>query len=441
MDIQQSGKGLFFPGKNTEKQTVRHREPNRMRGNLGRYLSGLAITVVALFSCTTQAELILNGSTIYTDLGRDQFVAALYTETRHNSPQALQAMESEKRMEVRILNDYSKRRWVNLWMQSISINNNRETFSEAAEELIALMQAAKSAPRKGDLLEYLFSPEHGTSMRFNGTELISDLSGDVFGLLLRTWIGAIPPSTSFKEELLGNQRNTRSRDLLQTLTPSKERIALAASWAAPLKTPVKTPATRAAITRETKPQSKTLQEPTKIVSSSDTSQQREQAPVKKPETKSADQQTVIKSTAENKTDNTTDVDSSATENQQAVAGNTEDSDRPAKGSEGEEEIDFNISEALAQRDYTPLVVQKIYQNISYPSRAVTRNQEGTVRVALQIGRTGELQAVLTTQESKHSSLNKAALKAVQKAAPFPELPEAIVADSFELSIPITFRLQ
>ena len=88
-----------------------------------------------------------------------------------------------------------------------------------------------------------------------------------------------------------------------------------------------------------------------------------------------------------------------------------------------------------------MVVQKIYQNISYPSRAVTRNQEGTVRVALQIGRTGELQAVLTTQESKHSSLNKAALKAVQKAAPFPELPEAISADSFELSIPITFRLQ
>ena len=235
MDIQHSGKGLFFPGKNTEKHTKRHREPNRVPGNMGLYLFGLAITVVALFSCTTQAELTLNGSTIYTDLGKDQFVAALYTETRHNSPKALQAMESEKRMEVRILNDYSKRRWINLWMQSISINNNRETFSEAAEELIALMQAPKSAPRKGDLLEYIFSPESGTAMRFNGTELISDLSGDVFGLLLRTWIGAIPPSTSFKEELLGNQRNTRARDLLQTLTPSEERIALAASWIAPKK--------------------------------------------------------------------------------------------------------------------------------------------------------------------------------------------------------------
>ena len=107
----------------------------------------------------------------------------------------------------------------------------------------------------------------------------------------------------------------------------------------------------------------------------------------------------------------------------------------------EEEVDFNVAEALAQRDYTPLVVQKIYQNISYPSRAVSKNQQGTVRVAIQIGRSGELKSTQTTQESKYSSLNRAALKAVEKAAPFPELPEQISAEFFELSIPITFRLK
>ena len=44
---------------------------------------------------------------------RDQFVAALYTETAHNNPQVIQTMDSEKRMEVRMLNNYSKRRWIN----------------------------------------------------------------------------------------------------------------------------------------------------------------------------------------------------------------------------------------------------------------------------------------------------------------------------------------
>ena len=103
------------------------------RSNKGRsYFTGLVITVAVLISCTVKAELILNGSTVYSDLGRDQFVAALYTETVHNNPQVIETLDSEKRMEERILNNYSKRRWINLWMQSISINNSRENFSDSA---------------------------------------------------------------------------------------------------------------------------------------------------------------------------------------------------------------------------------------------------------------------------------------------------------------------
>jgi len=222
------------PKLGTVLKTVFKQNSDKHPSHRGRlFFTRLTIAMVAVLSSSVNAELILNGSTIYSDLGKDQFVAALYIETAHNNPQVIQTMDSNKRMEVRMLNNYSKRRWVNLWMQSISINNSRENFSDSAEELIALMQAPKSAPKKGDVLEYIFSPQQGTSMRFNGTELISDLSGDVFGLLLRTWIGAIPPSTSFKEQLLGNQSNREARDMLESLSPDKERVALAASWMIP----------------------------------------------------------------------------------------------------------------------------------------------------------------------------------------------------------------
>jgi len=401
---------------NSEKERL------NSRPNTGRlYFSSLVIAIALLFSYSVKAELILNGSTIYTDLGRDQFVAALYTETAHNKPDVIQTMDSDKRMEVRILNNYSKRRWINMWMQSISINNSRENFSDSAEELIALMQAPKSAPQKGDILEYLFSPESGTSMRFNGTELISDLSGEVFGLLLRTWIGAIPPSTSFKEQLLGNQRNTQARDLLQSLAPDKQRVALAASWILP--EPVK-PAVKPAAP---KIKEKVIPQPIEIA-------EIKEEPVVEAEIAAAEKI----STSEDIAPKAVAANETSTSDQPAA----ETSEKPTtKEPESEEEIDFNVAEALAQRDYTPLVVQKIYQNISYPSRAVSKNQQGTVRVAIKIGRSGELKNVLTTQESKYSSLNRAALKAVEKAAPFPTLPEQISADSFELSIPITFRLQ
>jgi TonB family protein len=409
-----------------------NRGPNRGR----LYFTSLAIAISLLISCAAKAELILNGSTIYSDLGRDQFVAALYTETAHNSPLVIQTLDSEKRMEVRMLNNYSKRRWINLWMQSISMNNSRENFSESAEELIALMQAPKSAPQKGDVLEYLFTPQSGTSMRFNGTELISDLSGEVFGLLLRTWIGAIPPSTGFKEELLGNQRNPQARDLLESLTPDKQRVALAASWIlpAPVKEVAKPAAPKIAAAPVTVAKVKALAVPELELPPVDTAEKNEQ-PVKTAPSKEAK----IAEPEEPSAANTAKV--AATETSGSDQALSEQTGPETNAEESEEDVDFNVVEALAQRDYTPLVVQKIYQNISYPSRAVSKNQQGTVRVAIKIGRSGELQSALTTQESRHSSLNKAALKAVEKAAPFPTLPEQITADSFELSIPITFRLQ
>lgn len=433
-----SEKGLFnrFNRRQVNK-------PADKRSNRGRlYLTSLAIAVSLLISCTAKAELILNGSTIYSDLGKDQFVAALYTETAHNSPLVIQTLDSEKRMEVRILNNYSKRRWINLWMQSISINNSREDFSDSAEELIALMQSPKSAPRKGDVLEYLFTPQSGTSMRFNGTELISDLSGEVFGLLLRTWIGAIPPSTGFKEELLGNQRNTRARDLLESIAPDQERVALAASWILPQ--PPKVTAPKKADAKIAVPKVKEAQLKTAKATPA--------KEVKAPQAAVAQVTNKVEPTSEMITADaeTTPVADKA-EDQIALANTPDNSDSEESSKsvtsenetadEAEEDIEFNVAEALAQRDYTPLVVQKIYKNISYPSRAVSKNQQGTVRVAIKIGRSGELQNILTTQKSRYSSLNKAALKAVEKAAPFPTLPEQITADSFELSIPITFRLQ
>jgi TonB family protein len=86
-------------------------------------------------------------------------------------------------------------------------------------------------------------------------------------------------------------------------------------------------------------------------------------------------------------------------------------------------------------------VAQIYKSISYPNRAAENNQQGTVRIAVIINRSGELLDTVTTQESKYRLLNQAALKAVKKAAPFPELPAEIKSDSFELNLPITFRLK
>ena len=127
MGIQGTIKGLF------KTQTTGHR----------LYRQGLWLLLIALLSVSAQADLVLNGSSVYSDLGKNQFAAALYLETPQKNPDSVHSMEGERRMEARVLNNYSKRRWFTLWMQSISINNSRETFSKSAQDLITLMQAAK----------------------------------------------------------------------------------------------------------------------------------------------------------------------------------------------------------------------------------------------------------------------------------------------------------
>jgi TonB family protein len=80
----------------------------------------------------------------------------------------------------------------------------------------------------------------------------------------------------------------------------------------------------------------------------------------------------------------------------------------------EEELVLNVAETLTQRHYAPLVVGQIYKSLTYPSRAIDNNQQGTVRIGLAVHRSGELLSVTATQKSDYRLLNQAALKAVKK---------------------------
>lgn len=429
MGIQGTIKGLF------KTQTTGHR----------LYQQGLWLLLIALLSVSAQADLVLNGSSVYSDLGKNQFAAALYLETPQKNPDSVHSMEGERRMEVRVLNNYSKRRWFNLWMQSISINNSRETFSKSAQDLITLMQAAKSAPQKGDFIEYLSSSTQGTSMRFNGTELVADLPVEVFGLLLNTWIGAIPPSTNFKQEILGNQRHPEAMQLLETVTTDPQRKTLAASWILPPKPETVKVAVKPAIKKAPKAKAVAAVKLKEKATLSPVTAVAEKVAVTETAKEAAKEATINKMAAAKPTADVTRSASAALStaaSTKTAAIETATSDKEvATNADSEDELDFSVAEALAMRDYTPLVVQKIYKKISYPSRAINRGFEGTVRMAIVVSKTGALESATIAQASNHSILNKAAIKATERAAPFPELPAALNTDQFEITVPITFKLK
>jgi len=84
------------PKLGTVLKTVFKQNSDKHPSHRGRlFFTRLTIAMVAVLSSSVNAELILNGSTIYSDLGKDQFVAALYIETAHNNPQVIQTMDRD----------------------------------------------------------------------------------------------------------------------------------------------------------------------------------------------------------------------------------------------------------------------------------------------------------------------------------------------------------
>jgi protein TonB len=268
--------------------------------------------------------------------------------------------------------------------------------------------------------------------------------------LLNTWIGAIPPTTSFKNEILGKQSNPEAVALLKTITTDPQRVSLAASWillpesaavavterATKAKSVIaknpKAEKTSAAIAAKPVAPATVVAATTANIGTKPIAPEGQNEEQRKEQSKA--QSSALKPIADS--DNAGSKSGSpAKASVETVAAD------PEINADIEDEVDFSITEALAMRDYTPLVVQKIYKKISYPSRAIDRGLEGTVRMSIVVSKSGVLDKVTVAQKSRHSILNKAAIKATERAAPFPELPAALNTDHLEITVPITFKLK
>src|SRR5690606_7701902 len=135
-------------------------------------------------------------------------------------------------VEVRSSAPMAKRGGVTNGMQSIAINNNRGSLVGSAEGLSEILSAFADNLAPGDSVEIHFVPGDGTAIRINGTTLASGKSAQIFNLFLSSWIGAVPPSSHFKNALLGTANSTADQGRVSTLAPSPPRIAAVKAGAA-----------------------------------------------------------------------------------------------------------------------------------------------------------------------------------------------------------------
>jgi len=90
--------------------------------------------------------------------------------------------------------------------------------------------------------------------------------------------------------------------------------------------------------------------------------------------------------------------------------------------------------------YLEMVRLKIERYKEYPGTARARQIEGSVTVRFVITLEGGVRAVEIAKSSRHNILDKAALRAVKAAAPFPKPPRRFFKGEIPLELTIVFEL-
>lgn len=98
-----------------------------------------------------------------------------------------------------------------------------------------------------------------------------------------------------------------------------------------------------------------------------------------------------------------------------------------------------IQEALL-RIYRSSLLKKTYQHIIYPDSAIDQSIEGDIVIVVRVDRAGKVLALRYITKSSHRPLNTAARRAITNAQPYPAAPTKLKGDTFEVEMPIKFRL-
>lgn len=367
----------------------------RLKHSLSLCVSFLLASICSL---TLAAEPMLNGIAVHTDLGKEQFIGALYSNPLSDNADTLLGSAQAMRMELKIVapEGVTTRRFSRWWIEGMAINNSPSLLTEQADNMVKFDGLFKGRFIANDDIVFSFEPGKGVNISVNDV-LLGNIPGDkFFGMLLRTWIGKVPLSTDYKDNILKvGKINPELKGRFEKIKPTKDRTTEIAGWSK-----IKTAAELAA--------EKEKEAAAKSSAQSSSHDNKQVAAAQKSEPSKADA---------------------------AKAAATK-----AAVSDEEEKPALTAQTLLARQFYVSDLLKKIFASTRYPKRALERNQAGSVRIAVVINRQGNIVSTSLLQGSEFELLNEAAMDAVTKAAPYPAVPDTIAGATFEFTAPLKFTL-
>jgi TonB family protein len=389
----------------------------------------------------------LIGLAMHQDTGRNIYIGALHYDELIPVPNDIVTADGPRSMEYRVV---ARRTSIRSLMGSVLLQGELATggapsqnVSDFAEDIMA---AVKGSLYAGDSLEIRLNKDNGVEAILDGQSLASSSDREVSNYFLMGWVGERGPSTAFRSSILATELNSTIQPIYDAHTVSDERIAAIEAWSennnvAATQTNTSSPVAVAVTTKAAASTVPTVASAAALSSA--------------PKTAS------------------TDLASAPSEMQQAAADTTSITPPPVQTSASEPILlasaaptqemlqpamtDIDTSEIINAMEYSQRlavfnmnVLRSVYAEIRYPRAAVRRNIQGTLELDLSVDKDGKLLDVSIAVSSGHSSLDKSAVKAANKAfsnKPVQEIDQVARSEYSEeggetliIPIPVSFIL-
>lgn len=153
----------------------------------------------------SDVPLQLNGLGYRTKFVFDIYVGALYTESKVNSRDAVQALKGPKRIVMHMIHDeVSHDKMADAWTDGFEDNNSDEQMEKLQARLKTFIDYFPDL-KKGDIVLMDYIPATGTHVSIAGTEKGVIEGADFYSALLDVWLGEEPADEDLKEAMLGQQ--------------------------------------------------------------------------------------------------------------------------------------------------------------------------------------------------------------------------------------------
>ncbi|KZX60324.1 hypothetical protein A3709_12090 [Halioglobus sp. HI00S01] len=415
----------------------------------------LVFCLLLLLTSASRAQdsLVLSGLSVYTDTARDIYLAGLFSP-RGVTPSADSdsAMAMEYRIETRRI---STRGYFGTLLLQAEMGSEQRTPGTVIEVIEQIKVRVQGSFLRGDSIVIRRDDEGNTQFALNGTSLLVATGTETFDFFVQGWLGS-NASSLLRDRLLANEMDAALAERFDALFPTAERVETVAAWG-------KTESSSRKDTDESK-----LNLAEAIVQTDTTSGVKfdliiepPAASIPEPEPERAVPESmpapalspvgtpiepVIVTSAQFDTSlakPTVEV-TRATSANQTITTELE----PSTSADSAERVSDDREYQLELSDYMALTVQKVFTNVEYPRRALKRQLQGEVSIVASVSADGTLFDTFIENSSGYPMLDRAAVRAVEKAAPFPQLSRVAleefataVGGSYELPIPINFAIR